>query len=128
MRIGSWCRYGGKSNFGNPAGATAALQAYLQAYYNTYRRNVWLTEWALADFGDDSNGYAWTYASYPQQVAFMQQAIPMLDRLSFVERYAWYMLAPDQVYDGSKGQQLDTASLVYLNGSATATGVAYQPV
>ena len=122
------CRYGDKSYFGNPAGATAALQAYLQAYHNTYQRNVWLTEWALADFGDASNGYAWTYPSYAQQVAFMQQAIPMLDRLGFVERYAWYMLAPDQVYDGEKGQALDTASLVYFNGSATPPGLAYQPV
>lgn len=58
----------------------------------------------------------------------MQQAIPMLNALNFVERYAWYMLAPDQVYDGEKGQALDTASLVYFNGSATATGIAYQPV
>ena len=109
-------------------GATAALQAHLQAFYNTYRRNVWLTEWALADFGDGSNGYAWSFASYDQQVAFMQQAIPMLDGLSFLERYAWYMLPPDQVYDGNKGQQLNTASLMDFNGSATATGVAYQPV
>lgn len=89
---------------------------------------MWLTEWALADFGDDSNGWAWTYATYSQQAAFLQQAAPMLDKLGFVERYAWYMLAPDQVYNGEKGQALDTASLVYNNGSATPTGLAYQPL
>ena len=121
-------RYGSKALFGDPAGATAALQAYLQAYYDTYRRNMWLTEWALVDFGNNGNGWAWTFASYDQQVAFMQQAIPMLDKLGFVERYAWYMLYPDQVHDGEEGQSLNTASLVYLNGSATPTGLAYQPV
>ena len=121
------CRYGGKKHFGDPAEATATLQAYLQAYYNAYRRNVWLTEWALVDFGEDSNGWAWTFATYDQQVAFIQQAIPMLDKLGFVERYAWYMLAPDQVYDGERGQPLNTASLVYSNGSATPPGLAYQP-
>ena len=121
-------RYGDKAVFGNAAGAAAALQAYLQAYYATYQRNLWLTEWALADFGDASNAYTWTYPSYAQQVAFMQQAVPMLDKLRFVERYAWYMLAPDQVYDGLKGQPLDTASLAFFNGSATPTGLAYQPV
>ena len=61
------------------------------------------------------------------QVAFLQQAVPMLDSLSFVERYAWYYLSPDQTYDGQNGLPLDTASLYNLNGSATPTGLAYQP-
>ncbi len=50
----------------------------------------------------------------------------MLNGLSFVERYAWFMLAPDQQYDGQNGLPLDTASLYYTNGSATPTGLAYQ--
>lgn len=61
------------------------------------------------------------------QVAFMQQAVPMLDSLSFVERYAWYYLSPDQTYDGQNGLALDTASLYKLDGSANPTGLAYQP-
>lgn len=123
----SWHRYGNQTYFGDPVGATAALQAYLQAYHITYQRNVWLTEWALADFGDDANNYSWTFATYDQQVAFMQLAVPMLNSLSFVERYAWYALFPDQIYDGRSGQALNTASLCFSNGSATPTGLAYQP-
>ena len=59
------------------------------------------------------------------QVAFMEQAVPMLDALGFVERYAWYFLSPDQAYDGHNGLPLDTASLYLMNGSATPTGQAY---
>ena len=59
------------------------------------------------------------------QVAFMEQAVPMLDALGYVERYAWYFLSPDQAYDGHNGLPLDTASLYLMNGSATPTGRAY---
>ena len=79
------CRYGNSSYFGNPTAATASLQAYLQGYYNSYQRNVWLTEWALADFGNATNDYAFTFATYAQQVAFpaskacaREHACPML--------------------------------------------------
>ena len=64
-------------------------------------------------------------ASAALQVAFMEQAVPMLDALGYVERYAWYFLSPDQAYDGHNGLPLDTASLYLMNGSATPTGHAY---
>ncbi|CAK0786607.1 hypothetical protein CVIRNUC_009821 [Coccomyxa viridis] len=119
--------YGNLSYFGDPTAATASLQAYLQGYYNSYQRNVWLTEWCLADFGNATNNYAFTFATYNQQVAFLQQAVPMLNSLSFVERYAWYFLSPDQTYDGQNGLPLDTASLYTSSGSETPTGAAYRP-
>ena len=62
------CRYGNLSYFANPTAATASLQAYLQGSYNSYQRNVWLTEWCLADFGNATNNYAFTFATYAQQV------------------------------------------------------------
>ena len=61
------------------------------------------------------------------QVAFLQQAVPMLNSLSFVERYAWYYLSPDQTYDGQNGLPLDTASLYTASGLETPTGAAYRP-
>ena len=85
-------RYANYTYFNNPTGAVAALQAYLQGYNAAYQRNVWLTEWAMIDFGNSTNNYAWTFPSYPQQVAFLQAAVPMLESLSFVERYAWFYL------------------------------------
>ena len=51
----------------------------------------------------------------------------MLNSLSFVERYAWYYLSPDQTYDGQNGLPLDTASLYTSSGSETPTGAAYRP-
>jgi hypothetical protein len=62
------------------------------------------------------------------QVAFLQQATTMLNSLSFVERYAWFFLSPDQTDDGQNGAPLDTGSLYTASGSPTPTGVAYQPV
>ncbi|CAK0786608.1 hypothetical protein CVIRNUC_009822 [Coccomyxa viridis] len=117
--------YGDSRYFSNPKGATAALKAYLEGFFKGYGRPVWLTEWALADFGGASNNWAWTFPTYAQQVAFMEQAVPMLDALGFVERYAWYFLSPDQAYDGHNGLPLDTTSLYLMNGSATPTGQAY---
>ncbi len=68
-----------------------------------------------------------TDAACSPQVAFLQQAVPMLNSLSFVERYAWYFLSPDQTYDGQNGLPLDTASLYTSSGSETPTGAAYRP-
>lgn len=54
------------------------------------------------------------------QVEFMNKAVPMLDSLSYVERYAWTYLGPDDVYQG------DTESLYNLDGSPTPVGTAYR--
>ena len=62
------CRYGDSRYFSNPKGATAALKAYLEGFFKGYGRPVWLTEWALADFGGASNNWAWTFPTYAQQV------------------------------------------------------------
>ncbi len=61
-------RYGDSRYFSNPKGATAALKAYLEGFFKGYGRPVWLTEWALADFGGASNNWAWTFPTYAQQV------------------------------------------------------------
>ena len=62
------CRYGDSKYFSDPKGATAALKAYLEGFFKGYGRPVWLTEWALADFGGASNNWAWTFPTYTQQV------------------------------------------------------------
>jgi hypothetical protein len=43
-----------------------------QGYYNAYQRNAWLTEWALADFGNATNDWTFTFPTYAQQVAIVQ--------------------------------------------------------
>ena len=73
-------------------GATAALQQNLEAYYSTYGLNIWLTEWCLVDYGNGTNNFAWAFPTFDQQIAFLQAAVPMLESLDYVERYAWFWM------------------------------------
>lgn len=85
-------RYGSWEYFDDPAGATGALQANLESYYSVYGRQIWLTEWCLVDYGNCTNAYVWSFPSFQQQVAFLKAAVPMLESLDYVERYAWFWL------------------------------------
>jgi Glycosyl hydrolase catalytic core len=76
--------YGGDFATGQ---AVSQLKSYLQQVHARYRKPIWLTEFALANFG--------TRASFPSQrlqAAFAAASIAMLDRLSYVQRYAWFAL------------------------------------
>jgi hypothetical protein len=78
------------ADFTDPVGATRQLCDYLVAVHDRYGKPLWLTEYALADF---ARGVA--AASYPtaaEQAAFVEASRPMLERLPFVERYAWFAL------------------------------------
>ena len=79
------------------AAAVSQLESYLQAVYARYHLPIWLTEFALADFG----GSPATPAP-PQQAAFVKAATAMLRGLSFVQRYAWFGLEATPT-DGSMG-------------------------
>jgi Glycosyl hydrolase catalytic core len=77
--------------------AVSQLQSYLQAVYARYHLPIWLTEFALANFG----GSPATPAPQ-QQAAFLTAATAMLQRLSYVQRYAWFGLEATPG-DGSMG-------------------------
>jgi hypothetical protein len=78
--------------------AVSQLQSYLQAVYARYHLPIWLTEFALASFGPGT-----TVTPAPQQqAAFLTAATAMLQRLSFVQRYAWFGLQASAT-DGSMG-------------------------
>ncbi len=95
--------------------AVSQLESYLQAIYARYRLPIWLTEFALARFGGS--------ASFPAQrvqAAFLTVATSMLERLSYVQRYAWFAL-PATPGDGSAG--------LFLPGPvATGVGRAFEAV
>ena len=40
---------------------------------------MWLTEWCLADFGNATNNYAFTFATYAQQVCFPASAAYLVE-------------------------------------------------
>jgi Glycosyl hydrolase catalytic core len=79
------------------AAAVGQLQGYLQAVYARYHLPIWLTEFALANFG----GSPATPAPQ-QQAAFVTAATAMLQHLSYVQRYAWFGLEATPT-DGSMG-------------------------
>jgi RNA polymerase sigma factor (sigma-70 family) len=77
--------------------AVGQLESYLQAVHARYHKPIWLTEFALANFGGSPQT-----PSRPQQAAFLTAATAMLQRLSYVQRYAWFGLEATPA-DGSMG-------------------------
>ncbi len=109
------CRY--SANFGNATAEVQALVEFLQSVYNVWQKPVWLTELCQVNFGATTS--LTRFPSYDQQLAFMSAAIPALDTLPFLERYAWYALFPDQLFSNN------TAALYDDSGNPTPTGTLY---
>jgi RNA polymerase sigma factor (sigma-70 family) len=96
----------------DPTDATSQLQSYVEAVYNRYHKPIWLTEFGLANFGNN------TFPTAAQQAAFVTDSTAMLDSLPYVQRYAWFALPAD----GNDG----TMGLFNSDGTATETGRAFE--
>jgi len=93
--------------------AVHQLSRYLQATYDRYHKPIWLTEYALIKFGATT-----TYPSQAQQADFVRASTAMLERLPYVERYAWFALP-------ASGNGNDTG--LYRDGTTpTTVGAAYR--
>ncbi|GAA3431003.1 sigma-70 family RNA polymerase sigma factor [Kutzneria kofuensis] len=97
------------SDFG--AAAVGQLKSYLQAVHDRYHKPVWLTEFALINFGG-----APKFPTQAQQAAFVTNAAAMLDSLPYLERYAWFAL-PSQGED---------TGLYEPGAQPTQVGLAYR--
>ena len=95
--------------------AVSQLRGYLQAVYARYHKPIWLTEFALASFGGTPG-----FPAAPQQAAFLAAATSMLQRLPYVQRYAWFGLQAT-ASDGSMG-------LFRAGAVPTTTGRAFEAV
>jgi RNA polymerase sigma factor (sigma-70 family) len=93
--------------------AVSQLEGYLEAVHARFHKPIWLTEFALANFGGSPQT-----PSRRQQAAFLTAATAMLARLSYVQRYAWFGLEATPT-DGSMG-------LFRSGPSATTVGRAFQ--
>jgi RNA polymerase sigma factor (sigma-70 family) len=93
------------------AAAVGQLRSYVQAVYNRYHKPIWLTEYALINFGGGQK-----YPTQAQQAAFVTGSAAMLDALPYVQRYAWFALP---------SQGVDTGLYRSAN-SPTTVGVAYR--
>ncbi|HEY2689165.1 MAG TPA: sigma-70 family RNA polymerase sigma factor, partial [Streptosporangiaceae bacterium] len=79
------------------AAAVSQLESYLAAVHARYHLPIWLTEFALANFGGSPST-----PTPQQQAAFVTAATSMLRGLSYVQRYAWFGLQATPS-DGSMG-------------------------
>jgi hypothetical protein len=95
------------------AAAVGQLRGYLQAVYNRYHKPIWLTEFALINFGGSPK-----FPTQAQQSAFVTNAAAMLDALPYLERYAWFALP----------SQGDDTGLYRAGGVPTQVGQAYRSV
>jgi RNA polymerase sigma factor (sigma-70 family) len=103
--------YGGDFSTGP---AVQQLETYLQAIYDQYHLPIWVTEFALTNYG----GSTPTFPAEAQQAAFLTAAASMLDGLPYVQRYAWFAL-PASAGGGSTG-------LFNPGPSATEVGRAFE--
>jgi len=100
--------------YGNPN--PDALIRHLQTIHRLYGKPIWITEFAVADWNAktvQSNRH-----SVEEVYRFMGAVLPKLDKLEFVERYAWF--------SGGQGRAaLGTSALLKNDGTLTWLGKQY---
>ena len=92
------------------------LRKYLQNYHDKYKLPIWLTEYSGADFK-----YHKRKTTIEDNARFARESAEMMEKLPFVERYAWYTTyepASSEYYGHVSLYNPDTKSL-------TAVGKAY---
>jgi hypothetical protein len=89
----------------------------MQAIHKLYRKPIWITEFAIGDWKAKSpaeNQYK------PDAVlGFMEDVLPELEKLDFIERYAWF---PAKV----ESAPLGTSALFDGEGKLTRLGECYR--
>jgi hypothetical protein len=98
--------------------AVDQLKGFLEAQYARFKRPIWLTEFS------GSTGYWIAHENPPvtaaKNVAFIRKALPMLESLPFLERYAWFELK------WTEEPWADVALVDPETGRLTAAGKAYR--
>jgi len=85
----------------------------IQQVHDTYHKPIWITEFAVGLFGPNQPTFT------PDQVAtFMRAVLPQLEKLPYVERYAWF---PSDPHDKALG----ASALYNSDGSLTPLGKLY---
>lgn len=73
------------------------MRSDLERVYQRYGKPIWVTEWALVDWNNQSR------FTRSQTRDFLAAGTAMMDQLSFVERHAWFGM-----YDGGDGWNINT--------------------
>ncbi len=102
-------------SYGGPS--AEGLIKRLEKIHQMFERPIWITEFAVGD---------WEAKSVEQNrhqpdavLRFMEKVIPMLNKLDFVERYAWFPAKPTSI-------PLGTSALFDAEGALTRLGECYR--
>lgn len=94
-----------------------ALVKRLEDIHRMFRRPIWITEFAVGDWQAESPQ---ANRHKPDQVLrFMEAVLPSLEKLDFIERYAWFSAE-------TESPALGTSSLFQPDGSLTRLGECYR--
>ena len=89
---------------------------YLAHVHEMYQRPLWITEFCPGDWSAGP-GHPSRYST--QQIAeFMKAVLPAMNKLDYVQRYAWYSAGMDD-------SALGTSALFRKDGSLTSLGRIY---
>lgn len=94
-----------------------ALVRRLEQIHQLYRKPIWITEFAAGDWKAES--VSENRCKPDAVLRFMEQVLPRLDSLDFVERYAWFSAKPDN-------KALGTSALLDADGKLTRLGECYR--
>jgi hypothetical protein len=94
-----------------------AFLGRLEKIHDLYKRPLWITEFAVGDWSAKAPG---DNKHEPKTVLrFMDKVLPKLDRLDFLERYAWFSANADS-------PPLGTSALFNTDGTLTELGEHYR--
>lgn len=108
-RVDFICIHPYQSSF-DPETATKDLVREVTTVHNMYHLPIWVTEYAMARWGPPQKT-----PSAAVQAEFIRKSAAALEKLPFVERYAWYGDVPGQ----------PTFSTNRTDGTLTAVGKAW---
>lgn len=95
--------------------ATQQLKQYVSAVHKKYpKKPIWITEYALMNFGAGEK-----LPSATNQAKFVKSSTTMLEKLKYVEHYAWFAFPTS-----TNGQ--DETGLYRPGGAITKPGKAYR--
>ncbi len=114
-RVDFICVHDYQGAYDAPEKQANALCTKLERIHQLYQKPLWLTEFALANWHNP--------ASEEQQAAYAKILIPRLEKMPFLERYAWFALPPDP--QGDSGA-LAHSNLCTKSGDLTSLGLAYK--
>ena len=99
-------------------GANAqSLVNHLNQVYDLYKKPIWITEFAPADW--NAKSVQTSNITKEKAANFMKDILPELDKLEFVHRYAWFSA-------NNTNPALGNSSLFYDTGNLTPLGKYYR--